>query len=120
MTTLVGRMDANSEIFKRVLDDEDFRSLLSDYYVKKVYESSHERRREWSVTRPKGSSVRTLGVDLASQPRTTAACLIEWQPGRAQVEYVELGVDDQRRVVELAESAEKVGLDCRSAGRMPS
>ena len=28
MTTLVGRMDADSEIFKRVLDDEDFRTLL--------------------------------------------------------------------------------------------
>ena len=37
MSTIVNRMDANSEIFKRVLDDQDFRSLLSDYYVKKVY-----------------------------------------------------------------------------------
>ena len=38
MKTIVSRMDANSDIFKRVLDDADFRSLLADYYVKKVYE----------------------------------------------------------------------------------
>jgi type I restriction enzyme, R subunit len=38
MNTIVTRMDANNEIFKRVLDDEDFRTLLADYYVKKVYE----------------------------------------------------------------------------------
>lgn len=38
MNTIVSRMDANSDIFKRVLDDADFRSLLADYYVKKVYE----------------------------------------------------------------------------------
>jgi len=54
--------------------------------------------------------VQTLGVDLASQPRTTAACLINWQPGRAHVEHLEVGVDDQR-LIELAEMAEKVGLD---------
>ena len=38
MNTIVTRMDANNEIFKRVLDDQDFRTLLADYYVKKVYE----------------------------------------------------------------------------------
>jgi type I restriction enzyme, R subunit len=38
MNTIVTRMDANNEIFKRVLDDSDFRTLLADYYVKKVYE----------------------------------------------------------------------------------
>jgi hypothetical protein len=29
-------MDANSEIFKRILDDDEFRELLGDYYVRKV------------------------------------------------------------------------------------
>ena len=38
MQTIIGRMDANSDIFKRILDDDDFRELLGDYYVKKVYE----------------------------------------------------------------------------------
>jgi type I restriction enzyme R subunit len=38
MRTIIGRMDANSDIFKRILDDDDFRELLGDYYVKKVYE----------------------------------------------------------------------------------
>jgi type I restriction enzyme, R subunit len=38
LQTIVTRMDANSEIFKRILDDDDFRELLGDYYVKKVYE----------------------------------------------------------------------------------
>ena len=36
-------MDANDEIFKRILDDDDFRDLLADYYVSKVYEQLRER-----------------------------------------------------------------------------
>lgn len=42
MNTVVTRMDANGEIFKRVLDDKDFRDLLADYYVKKVYDRLRE------------------------------------------------------------------------------
>jgi type I restriction enzyme R subunit len=42
MNTIITRMDANNEIFKRVLDDPDFRTLLADYYVKKVYEQLRE------------------------------------------------------------------------------
>jgi type I restriction enzyme, R subunit len=42
LQTIVTRMDANSEIFKRILDDEEFRELLGDYYVKKVYEQLRE------------------------------------------------------------------------------
>jgi type I restriction enzyme R subunit len=41
MNTIVSRMDANSEIFKRILDDDEFRELLGDYYVRKVYEQLH-------------------------------------------------------------------------------
>ena len=37
LQTIITRMDANSDIFKRILDDEDFRDLLGDYYLKKVY-----------------------------------------------------------------------------------
>jgi predicted nuclease with RNAse H fold len=54
--------------------------------------------------------LRTLGVDLASQPKNTAACLIDWQPRRAHVEQLELGIDDDQ-LVALSESVEKVGLD---------
>jgi hypothetical protein len=42
MKTIVTRMDANSEIFKRILDDEDFRDLLGENYVKRVYEQLRE------------------------------------------------------------------------------
>ena len=38
LQTIVTRMDANSDIFKRILDDDEFRDLLGDYYLKKVYE----------------------------------------------------------------------------------
>jgi len=42
LQTIVTRMDANSEIFKRILDDDEFRELLGDYYVKKVYDQLRE------------------------------------------------------------------------------
>lgn len=42
MNTVVTRMDANDDIFKCILDDADFRSLLADYYVRKVYERLRE------------------------------------------------------------------------------
>jgi type I restriction enzyme R subunit len=42
LQTIITRMDANSDIFKRILDDDDFRELLGDYYVKKVYEQLRE------------------------------------------------------------------------------
>jgi hypothetical protein len=40
MNTIVSRMDADSEIFKRILDDDEFRELLGDYYVRNVYEQA--------------------------------------------------------------------------------
>jgi hypothetical protein len=30
-------MDANDAIFKQILDEPDFREVLSDYYLRKVY-----------------------------------------------------------------------------------
>ena len=38
MDTIVRRMDSNEGIFKRILDDEEFRQVLGDYYLRKVYE----------------------------------------------------------------------------------
>jgi hypothetical protein len=37
MHTVVTRTDDNEAIFKRILDDDEFRSLLEDYYANKVY-----------------------------------------------------------------------------------
>jgi predicted nuclease with RNAse H fold len=54
--------------------------------------------------------LRTLGIDLASQPDRTAACLLAWSDRRAAVERLETGVDDDR-IVALAARAEKVGVD---------
>ena len=42
MNTIVTRMDANTEIFKRILDDDEFRDLLGEFYVRKVYEQLRE------------------------------------------------------------------------------
>ena len=53
---------------------------------------------------------RTLGVDLASKPAGTAACLISWEPGEAVVEYLEAGIDDDK-LNELAGRADRVGID---------
>ncbi|MFN8232216.1 MAG: type I restriction endonuclease [Actinomycetota bacterium] len=35
--TIVKRMDSNEEIFKRILDDEEFRRALGDFYLARVY-----------------------------------------------------------------------------------
>jgi type I restriction enzyme R subunit len=37
MGTVVGRMDDNEAIFKRVLDDEEFRQVLMDFYARRLY-----------------------------------------------------------------------------------
>jgi hypothetical protein len=35
--TIVKRMDSNEEIFKKILDDEDFRRALGDFFLARVY-----------------------------------------------------------------------------------
>ena len=40
--------------------------------------------------------MKTLGVDLAAQPKKTAACVIDWVENEAQVITLEVGVDDPR------------------------
>lgn len=44
MQLLLGRMDANDAITKRVLDDEEFRTAVSQFYLQKVYERLRETR----------------------------------------------------------------------------
>jgi predicted nuclease with RNAse H fold len=53
--------------------------------------------------------MKTLGIDLAAQPKKTAACLVEWGDGVVRAE-VSIGLDDDR-LLQLIESAEKVGID---------
>jgi len=38
LQTIITRVDANDEIFKRILDDEDFRATLGEFYLRKVYD----------------------------------------------------------------------------------
>jgi type I restriction enzyme R subunit len=42
LQTIVTRVDANDEIFKKILDDEDFRSTVGEYYLQRVYERLRE------------------------------------------------------------------------------
>lgn len=38
--------------------------------------------------------MRTLGIDLAARPATTAACVIRWSPSGVEIERLDLGADD--------------------------
>jgi len=38
LQTIVARVDANDEIYKKILDDEDFRATVGEFYLQKVYE----------------------------------------------------------------------------------
>ena len=37
MNTIVTRMDDNDAIFKKILDDDDFRATVGEFYLRKVY-----------------------------------------------------------------------------------
>ena len=52
----------------------------------------------------------TLGVDLASQPKRTATCLIRWDRGSARVESLSLGATDAD-LHELFGRTDKIGID---------
>jgi type I restriction enzyme R subunit len=38
INTIVTRMDSNEAIFKQILDDDEARALIGEYYLRKVYE----------------------------------------------------------------------------------
>ncbi len=54
--------------------------------------------------------MRTLGIDLAAQPKTTAACMLEWRPGEVGLTLLERGLDDER-LLDLTADADKAGID---------
>jgi predicted nuclease with RNAse H fold len=55
--------------------------------------------------------LRTLGIDVSSQAKGTAACRIRWEKGSARIEAVEYMVDDDRLEAILSEQADKIGID---------
>ncbi|MGH2923313.1 MAG: DUF429 domain-containing protein [Solirubrobacterales bacterium] len=54
--------------------------------------------------------MRTLGIDLAAQAKTTAACALEWRPGEVGLTLLERGLDDEA-LLELIADADKAGID---------
>jgi predicted nuclease with RNAse H fold len=54
--------------------------------------------------------MRTLGIDLAAQPKNTSACLIGWGPGRAAVIELRSDLADDA-LLEMIADADKVGVD---------
>ena len=54
--------------------------------------------------------MRTLGIDLAAQPKTTGAAVIEWRTGEAEVVELLIGVDDEALLGLIGET-DKVGID---------
>jgi type I restriction enzyme, R subunit len=38
LQTIITRVDDNEEIYKKILDDEDFRATIGEFYLRKVYE----------------------------------------------------------------------------------
>ena len=54
--------------------------------------------------------MRTLGIDLASDPGKTGVCIVRWEAGRAAVETLSVGADDEQ-VLELHENSDATGID---------
>lgn len=54
--------------------------------------------------------MRTLGIDLAAQPKTTGAAVIEWRPDGPELTVLEVGCDDDR-LIELIAGVDKAGID---------
>ena len=52
----------------------------------------------------------TLGIDLASQPEKTAACLIAWNSDHATIDTLKVCLTDDDLVL-LGEKADKIGVD---------
>ena len=53
--------------------------------------------------------MRTLGVDMASQPRATAACVLRWDR-KVTVEFIACNLDDDA-IVARCKEADHVGID---------
>jgi hypothetical protein len=74
------------------------------------------------IQRHRGGYVRTLGVDLAASPATTAACMITWNHGQAVVDKSIRPLDDARLLGLLDDlgPGDRAESTARSAGRPTS
>lgn len=52
----------------------------------------------------------TAGVDLAARPARTGLATLLWEPGRAKVNTLVVGVDDDA-IVDIAVTADRTGID---------
>jgi predicted nuclease with RNAse H fold len=55
--------------------------------------------------------VKTLGIDLAAEPRKTGVAWVEWTDGEARVVGLQVGASDND-LVEAMSIATKTGIDC--------
>jgi predicted nuclease with RNAse H fold len=55
--------------------------------------------------------MRTVGIDLATEAKSTAVAVIDWSPGSAVVRAIEIPAGDDV-IRRHAEGAAKVGIDC--------
>jgi predicted nuclease with RNAse H fold len=55
--------------------------------------------------------MRTVGVDLAAEPRETAVAIIEWFADRATLEYLARDQRDEQ-IVDLIVNSDRAGIDC--------
>ena len=55
--------------------------------------------------------MRTLGIDLASDPDNSAYCVLQWAAGRAEIRELGVGAHDDR-LLELHQAADVTGIDC--------
>ncbi len=54
--------------------------------------------------------MRVVGVDLATEPARTAVAVLGWDDGKAVVEDLRIGADDEAVLAALA-AADKAGID---------
>lgn len=55
--------------------------------------------------------MRTVGIDLAAEPVTTAVAVLDWRPASVAVSAARIPVDDDE-ILMMMVGADKVGIDC--------
>ena len=53
----------------------------------------------------------SAGIDLAAEPKGTALAILEFTNNKANLLYLEQGLDDQA-LIDKTINADKVGIDC--------
>lgn len=70
---------------------------------------SRDRPYGWAGYR---AGMRTVGVDLAAEPATTALAVLDWTPAGCAVRELEAGGCDDATIVDAIMTAGKAGIDC--------